>query len=126
MSPDLDTELGFLISRIEAVRDRHHADTVEVKFRHEGQHEVIVPGQTGQVIDQDHVEIFGRTGGQEACQSLPIRPRTGSRFVGKNKGLVYRKSVRCRQLLAGGNLVVDALGALVFGTVPGVDRGSHG
>jgi len=36
--PDLDTELGFLISRIEAVCYGNDADTVEVKFRHEGQH----------------------------------------------------------------------------------------
>lgn len=94
------SELRFLISRIEAIRDGNHADTVEVKFRHEGQHEVIVPGQTGQVIDQDHIEFLCLAGGKEGSQSLPIRPRTGSRFVGKNKGVVYRKSALRRQLLA--------------------------
>ena len=91
----LDAKLGLLIACIQTVGHRDHADAAEVELRHDGQHEVIVPGQARQVIDQDHIEFLRFAGGKEGCKPLPVRPRalpTGTSTDTERRGGIMASS----------------------------------
>ncbi len=101
-------------------------DALEVELGQDREHEVVVPGQSREVVDQDHLEPAGPRRREEVGQRLTVAPGSRLRLIRVHILVRDLEAALLGEPPAGGDLVLDALGALVIRAVPGVDGGAHG
>ena len=101
-------------------------DALEVELGQDREHEVVVPGQSREVVDQDHLEPAGPRRREEVGQRLTVAPGSRLRLIRVHILVRDLEAALLGEPPAGGDLILDALGALVLGAVAGVDGGAHG
>ncbi|MEX1258774.1 MAG: hypothetical protein WEG36_14255 [Gemmatimonadota bacterium] len=122
---DLDTEGGLLVIAVQPVGHRHHPHSLEMQLGNHREHEVVVAGEPREVVDQHYVELRVLGGGHQGHEPYPIAASPRFRLVGVDVVLQHGEAALGCEPPARTGLVLDALGALVLGAVPGVDGRTH-
>jgi len=73
-APDLEAERGLLVVAVEPVGDGHDTDPREMELREHGEHEIVVAGEPGQVVDQHDLERAMLAGRKQRGQPPGVSP----------------------------------------------------
>ncbi|MFN8544531.1 MAG: hypothetical protein U0807_10035 [Candidatus Binatia bacterium] len=114
-APHLEAELCVPVLAVEAVGAGDDPNAVEPQLGIQGEQEVVVARQPGEVVDQDAFELAIPSCRAECLQAWSIAQRAGLRLIGVDVGWIDRESAGGGKQLAGAHLIVDALGPLVLG-----------
>ena len=117
---ELDVDLGVGIVGVDTVGHRNEPDVVELKVQDHPQHEVVVPGEPREIVNQEHLKRSTSCGLEHAFQTRPLPTGARQRLVGINVLGGNDKTTPFGLPLAGGNLIRNALGPLILAGKPGI------
>jgi hypothetical protein len=80
-STNLDTEGRFLVVAVEPICNGHDANAFEVELREDREHQVVVASESGEIIDENQVELTPLRGREQRGEAVSIAPRSRLRLV---------------------------------------------